>query len=111
MNTTPDESFTPLTRRVLSASDRPDFRVTVVPQANAQSLAALGQIGSGSAMPQASTNEPRVTLQRDGERVSAIRIQCACGRIIELACVYEDSSPPASAPPSAAKAAPDTAQK
>jgi len=33
--------------------------------------------------------EPRVTLQRDGGRVSSIRVQCSCGQVIELACVYE----------------------
>jgi len=31
---------------------------------------------------------PKVTLQRQGDVVSAIRIQCACGQVIELACVY-----------------------
>ncbi len=32
--------------------------------------------------------KPVVTLQRDGERVTAIRIECVCGQVIELACSY-----------------------
>ena len=31
---------------------------------------------------------PQVTLQRDGERVTQIRIQCGCGQVIELDCEY-----------------------
>ena len=32
--------------------------------------------------------KPEVTLQRNGDIVSGIRIQCGCGQVIELACVY-----------------------
>jgi hypothetical protein len=31
---------------------------------------------------------PKVTLQRQGDVVSAIRIQCSCGQVIELNCLY-----------------------
>jgi hypothetical protein len=30
--------------------------------------------------------EPKVTLERDGSRVTRITVQCACGHTIELAC-------------------------
>jgi hypothetical protein len=36
----------------------------------------------------ASAGEPAITLQREGDRVTHIRIQCACGQVIELACLY-----------------------
>ena len=36
----------------------------------------------------AGSGKPVVTLQRDGDRVTAIRIECVCGQIIELACSY-----------------------
>jgi hypothetical protein len=39
---------------------------------------------AGSPLP----GEPKITLERDGERVTRITIQCACGRTIELACAY-----------------------
>ncbi len=32
--------------------------------------------------------EPVVTLQKDGDRVIGIRIECGCGQVIELACSY-----------------------
>jgi hypothetical protein len=32
--------------------------------------------------------KPVVTLQREGECVTGIRIECVCGQIIELACSY-----------------------
>ncbi|HUD49589.1 MAG TPA: hypothetical protein VMR33_22370 [Candidatus Baltobacteraceae bacterium] len=33
-------------------------------------------------------SKPIVTLQRKGDAVSGIRIQCGCGKIIELTCVH-----------------------
>ena len=32
--------------------------------------------------------QPVVTLQREGDRVTQIRIQCVCGQVIDLECVY-----------------------
>jgi hypothetical protein len=32
--------------------------------------------------------QPKITCQRDGDRITQIRIQCACGQVIELACDY-----------------------
>ncbi len=32
--------------------------------------------------------QPVVTLKREGDLVTGIRIQCACGQVIELACSY-----------------------
>jgi len=31
---------------------------------------------------------PTVSLQRDGDRVTHIRVECSCGQVIELACKY-----------------------
>lgn len=31
---------------------------------------------------------PKITFQKDGERITQIRVQCPCGQIIELNCVY-----------------------
>ena len=36
----------------------------------------------------AGRSSPNVTLKRDGDRVTHICVQCACGETIELACVY-----------------------
>jgi hypothetical protein len=37
--------------------------------------------------------EPRVTVQRDGNRVTHLRIQCTCGQVMDLACVYDEAPP------------------
>jgi hypothetical protein len=33
-------------------------------------------------------SNPTVALQRNGDVVSGIRIQCGCGKVIELTCLY-----------------------
>jgi len=32
--------------------------------------------------------EPAVTLQRDGDKITSIHIECSCGQVIDLACEY-----------------------
>jgi hypothetical protein len=32
--------------------------------------------------------EPVVTLQREGDKITHIKIQCRCGEVIEFACAY-----------------------
>lgn len=32
--------------------------------------------------------DPKITLEREGDRVTRIKIQCLCGRNLELACEY-----------------------
>lgn len=43
--------------------------------------------GTTSACAEAGT-APQVTLLRDGDRVTHIRVQCGCGQVAELECVY-----------------------
>jgi len=33
-------------------------------------------------------HSPKITLQRDGERITQITVQCSCGQMIELSCTY-----------------------
>jgi hypothetical protein len=33
-------------------------------------------------------DEPTVSVERDGDRVTRIKVQCPCGNVIELACEY-----------------------
>ena len=32
--------------------------------------------------------QPKVTLRRDGDRITHIQIECGCGQIIDLECSY-----------------------
>ncbi len=89
------EPFVPLTSATPSRENR-EFRVTVIPQNGPpQPFQTLEQIASGAAegsSPIGKKNcEPRLSLQRDGERVTNIRIQCTCGQTLDLACVYDES--------------------
>jgi hypothetical protein len=38
--------------------------------------------------PAGSPTAPTVTLQKDGDRVTHIRIECTCGQVVELECAY-----------------------
>jgi hypothetical protein len=104
----PNESFVPLTAAPAPAAAR-EFRVAVLNghgsngngHANANGNGAVKKTGFQSLEPlrPAALNgangaekkicEPRVTVQRDGSRVTHLRIQCTCGQILDLACVYD----------------------
>lgn len=32
--------------------------------------------------------EPKITLERQGETITHIRVECGCGQVIELKCQY-----------------------
>jgi hypothetical protein len=49
---------------------------------------ALTAAPAGPPPPAQNCPPPKVTLQKQGEVVSGIRIQCSCGQVIELSCVY-----------------------
>jgi hypothetical protein len=92
------ESFVPLT--TLPASpERREFHVTIVPKAeqtgSVHSLEHPAPTPSEPRQVAGKTCEPRVSLQCDGDRVTNIRVQCACGQIMDLACVYEPPPKPA----------------
>ncbi len=93
------DSFVPLTAAPMPDGRRPDVRVTVLkPEVTPQPFQPLVTSEPRPAAPHLTPRpasavcEPRVTVERDGNMVSAIRIQCTCGQTIELACVYEPGS-------------------
>ncbi len=49
-------------------------------------LAALKSVHTGDGSNKC--RQPEITLQREGDRITQIRIQCGCGQIIELGCQY-----------------------
>ena len=92
------ESFVPLTTAPTPVENR-EFRVTVIPEpAQARPFKSLEPTTSapaGSAAHPEKICEPRVSIQRDGDRITSLRIQCTCGQIMDLACIYETSAKPA----------------
>jgi hypothetical protein len=89
------DAFVPLTNLPASKESR-EFRVKVMPDpGKTRPLPpAELQVPSPSApVPCASAHgEPRISLQYDGDRIASIRVQCACGQVMDLACVYDPPS-------------------
>jgi len=86
------DSFVPLIAAASNASSEgANFQATILPQPdNAQKFqAAESSIAASPAPGRGSPCEPRVNIQRDGDRISGIQIQCSCGQVIDLACVYQ----------------------
>ncbi|HWD93781.1 MAG TPA: hypothetical protein VG938_15685 [Verrucomicrobiae bacterium] len=89
----PTDSFVPLISIAPTPSgDSADFQATVLSQPEQAQKFNPVELAAAAASPgkaaDGSPCEPRVTLQRDGEQVTGIRIQCSCGQVIDLACVY-----------------------
>jgi hypothetical protein len=75
-----DTAFSSLSLKVLSkgaVAGRPAF----------DTLAAASVDMNSACSPEA-CKKPTVTLQRRGDAVSGIRIQCGCGEVIELTCLH-----------------------
>lgn len=89
-------SFVPLTAGPAPAAPR-EFKVAVQPgQAREAVFHSLEPLRSpAAATGENKSCEPRVTVQRDGNHVTHLRIQCTCGQIMDLACVYDETPPPA----------------
>jgi hypothetical protein len=106
---TPPDPFVPLTATLPPSSQR-EFQVTILNHQNhsednsksarPSGFQALDGAKSSSHMVANGTEkkigEPRVSIQRDGNRITHLRIQCGCGQVIDLACVYDPPQPAAS---------------
>jgi len=93
------ESFVPLTAAPASA-ERREFRVSVIHQGAAPKPFEALETPTATALPptapvEKKICEPRVTVQRDGNRVTHLRVQCTCGQVLDLACSYDDIAPAA----------------
>jgi hypothetical protein len=84
--------FVPLTAATPSGENR-EFRVKVISQpATPPPFQTLEQNASGVTGNAKKNCEPSLSLQRDGERVTGVRIRCTCGQTMDLACVYDEPS-------------------
>lgn len=88
----PTDKFTPLAPAAPTGKDRSEFRVTVLRDtqlpATFQALTPPPTASHAAPASAPHSHEPQITLQRDGECITAIQIQCSCGRTIELGCTY-----------------------
>ncbi len=93
VNATPSEPFVPLIPAAFaSPATTADTRLKVLCQpAGAQPFKPLVPAGAGlpaAAVRAAAGPPPTVTVQRNGDQVTQIRVQCGCGQVIELDCHY-----------------------
>ena len=82
-------------RRPAPATGQREFRVGVIPRdGQLRPFQSLGKTpgGPGEAMPPDGKKfcEPRISVQREGDRVTSIRVQCTCGEVMDLACLYDE---------------------
>ena len=88
----PTETFVPLTTAKPGRNDSAEYDVNVVSQPGAlQTFKPLTTETPALSHDTKFTSkpcDPRISIQRDGDQVTSIRIQCGCGQVIDLACVY-----------------------
>jgi hypothetical protein len=83
--------FTPLTPATLVSGGAPSaissagsFKPLPAPASASAAAAAT----SANAAPGNCAAKPTVTLQRKGNVVTSIRVQCACGQVLDINCQY-----------------------
>ena len=95
MTPTQTDPFIPLTNAATKPSERQEYDVTVVTQAERVQLfkpltLEPTAVTSGSTARHGKNCDPQISIQRQGEVVTGIRIVCGCGQTIDLACVYQE---------------------
>lgn len=81
------ETFAPLPRPGPSLKANGFAPLNLKSVASSNGASSLGA-GTGGGADGAHAHEPVVTLERDGEKITSIRIQCACGQVMNLHCEY-----------------------
>jgi len=81
-----DNAFTPLFPAAGPGSSSPDLKLRPAGEASA----GFQPVKPSGANPPANhaPDKPVITFERNGDRITQIKIQCSCGQIIELACDY-----------------------
>lgn len=83
------DAFAPLTVPATSRSaEGATFRLKIISQSNSAAPAFKPLPSAPAEHATHSSVLPKITLQRDGDRVTHIRLECGCGEVVELACAY-----------------------
>jgi hypothetical protein len=81
----------------MPSGEKRDFQITVIPQtAQPQAFQSLEKTSpaANDRVLSKKNCEPHLSVQRDGDRITNIRIQCNCGQTIDLACLYDPPAKP-----------------
>ena len=80
------DTFVPLPRPAASATKA---AFTPLPLKIFSQAAPPTQTGNeGQPAHNENCREPALTLQRDGDKIKGIHIECGCGQVIDLVCEY-----------------------
>jgi hypothetical protein len=82
------DPFVPFVNAPVSSGEMAPFQLKVLAQAEAKTVFQPLSEGGKPERSAKTCGRPSVSLQRQGEVVSGIRIECGCGQVIELACAY-----------------------
>lgn len=88
-----NEGFVPLATKIPPDNSGGPFRVKVLASANGAAVPfqPLGTLGGNTPAPLDSAQhpgQPQVSLVREGDRITGVRVQCGCGEVMELQCLY-----------------------
>jgi hypothetical protein len=74
----------------MPSAEKREFQITIIPQGeHTQAFQSFEKTAAKTGERSAKNCEPQLSLQRDNDRITNIRIECSCGQIIDLSCVYE----------------------
>ncbi len=80
--------FTPLTPASLASGGASSAASLAGSFKPLQSPASISAANPSTAAPGNCAAKPAVTLQRKGNVVTSIRVQCACGQVLDINCQY-----------------------
>jgi hypothetical protein len=87
------DQFVPLVATMPSAESR-EFQITIIPQGEqAQSFQSVpngGLATGGQALP-GKHGGPVLSVQRENGQITHIKIQCNCGQVIDVECLYKEA--------------------
>jgi hypothetical protein len=81
----------------MPSSEKREFQIAVIPQTERpQAFQSLEKTlpAPNERVFLKKNCEPHLSIQRDGDRITNIRIQCNCGQTIDLACLYDPPAKP-----------------
>jgi hypothetical protein len=82
------DSFSPLFAGRPSNGGSRSLRVQVLSAGGLTPLSAAPKHAPAETGPCAEGGAVKVSLDKQGDTVTGIRIECGCGQVIQLACVY-----------------------
>jgi hypothetical protein len=80
--------FIPLVPNRPASNSTAEFKVRILPSSSPSPASVDKPLPASHVHAGKAPAEPTVTLQKEGDQITGIRIQCSCGQIINLSCQY-----------------------